>query len=290
MGQYRRLKMAISQLIKQHPSMAWASEMAQVCKPLKSLGVTYFGHARIDKDGRLATNANHPTFLEHYYKHGYYNYDFHMGEQTKSQRYFLWDIVPRFGQTEILYNVAIEFGFSHTFTIIERENDEKNCYHFATKAGNTFMNDFYLQHIDLLEKFVSYFKDQLLINDRLNRAYQSICRVSTGKDGNYFIENNFPLTLDPENLSEYLKAIDSTSTTGVNPADTIHLTRREQQCAHYLLEGHTSKEIADQLHISARTVEVYFERLKKRFGSKNKIQLARHLVEQAKGQVVTSDQ
>ena len=63
---------------------------------------------------------------------------------------------------------------------------------------------------------------------------------------------------------------------------TVHinvLPRREYECAHYLLDGYTSKEIAEKLNISSRTVEVYFERLKTRFNSRNKLQLVRHLME-----------
>lgn len=75
---------------------------------------------------------------------------------------------------------------------------------------------------------------------------------------------------------------------GLSPDDQVlkedkkkitHLSRRELQCAICLLKGKTSLETASLLYISPRTVEVYILRLRKRFGSKNRIQLVKSLLE-----------
>lgn len=46
----------------------------------------------------------------------------------------------------------------------------------------------------------------------------------------------------------------------------IYLTRRQAECAYYLCQGKTVKEIAAKLEISPRTVEVFLKQLKIKFG------------------------
>lgn len=270
--------MKTSQIIKEHPSIVHPGDMHDVCKPLQKLGVTYFSHARINDKGELAINASNPEFLANYYNQEFYNFDLHLAKKLPESSHVLWDLVTRLDKTEELYQMGVTFGLTHTFTIIETKENEKNYYHFATKPGNNFMNTFFIQHIDLLEKFITYFKDHLLINDRLNRTYKMTCETSPDKGG-YLIKEGISTALHETDINEFLHKIGMKHALKNSEQSQIELARRERQCAFYLLQGNTSKEIADLLHISTRTVEVYFERLKVRFGSKNKIQLARHLVE-----------
>lgn len=51
------------------------------------------------------------------------------------------------------------------------------------------------------------------------------------------------------------------------------LTPREKQVLHLVAEGWTSKEIAAQLKISPKTVEVFRQNLLRKVGVKNSVQL-----------------
>lgn len=55
--------------------------------------------------------------------------------------------------------------------------------------------------------------------------------------------------------------------------DGKRVTPRELECFDYLIRGYTAKQIASQLNISQRTVEYYFERIKKKYGCNNKAAL-----------------
>lgn len=269
--------MQISQLLKQHPSLIYADEMMQACKPLQKLGIHYFSHVRIDEHGAISGNCTDPAFFNYYLEYGYQNFDLHLSGHSPLQRYFLWDFVTLYGKTEELYRACIEFGKTHTFTIIEGGEKEKNLYHFATKPGNSYMNNFYIQHLDLLEQFIAYFKEQLFLNNHLNKAYDLRLNISK-QEGGYLMKESQAL-VETDHVNEFLQDIGHVKGPHLDPNLVAKITRREHQCAHYLLEGYTSKEIADKLYLSPRTVEVYLERLRARFGSKNKIQLARHIIE-----------
>lgn len=51
------------------------------------------------------------------------------------------------------------------------------------------------------------------------------------------------------------------------------LPQRQQDCAHLLVEGINTKEIAKILQLSPRTVETHIDILKDKFKAKNKAQL-----------------
>lgn len=51
------------------------------------------------------------------------------------------------------------------------------------------------------------------------------------------------------------------------------LSNRERQCLKYLLEGKTAKETADSLSLSPRTVEFYFENIKRKLNCWSKREL-----------------
>lgn len=55
------------------------------------------------------------------------------------------------------------------------------------------------------------------------------------------------------------------------------LTMRERQVAKMMAEGLTSKEIARDLGISPRTIEVHRARLMTKFGARNSLELVAHL-------------
>jgi two-component system nitrate/nitrite response regulator NarL len=58
------------------------------------------------------------------------------------------------------------------------------------------------------------------------------------------------------------------------------LTNKEKQVIQYLLEGHSSKEIASILDVSPRTIETHRANVLSKFGLKNTTELIKKIVEQ----------
>jgi DNA-binding CsgD family transcriptional regulator len=267
--------MDIASFLKNHPTIIFADDMRSLCAPLSKLSIDYFSHVNINANNEMTANASDPDYFRFYFEQGFHQSDLHIAKFDIPQRYVLWHLVERKGKSEVLYQSGIEFGLFYIFTIIEHGINEKNYYHFAAKSNKDYMNEFFFRHIDLLEQFIAYYKHSLLLNNRLNRAYKIPCKI-TSTEGNHLIKVDYSSTLSTENIKNYLSSIHINQ----RKSQTLpELSRRELQCALYLLDGKTSIEIAQTLNISPRTVEVYFARLKKRFGSKNLAQLVRHLVE-----------
>lgn len=58
----------------------------------------------------------------------------------------------------------------------------------------------------------------------------------------------------------------------------IYLTPREEECAIYLMQGSTLKEIAKALDLSPRTVEFYLKNIKNKLNCRTKFQMMRALI------------
>ena len=62
---------------------------------------------------------------------------------------------------------------------------------------------------------------------------------------------------------------------GQDQQDSTHITRRQQEVLTYIADGLNNREIADQLNISSRTVEVHRFNLMRRLQVTNVAQLIR---------------
>lgn len=267
--------MDANNIIQQHSSLIYPEDMTTTCEPLGKLGITYFGHAWLDKKGEVAGLSSDPCYLNHYLENKLYTLDLHTELSSANQGFIHWDLVHRRVDGEYYHQTNLDFHLNHIFTLIRSNHDGLHLYHFATNQVNDFMNSFYVGNVDLLEQFIAHYHEQLLMNPRMRRGLDLKMPMPATAPSAPIIFNypcvspDFREAFQNEMKSDNLKEIDFSR---------ISLSTRERQCAHYLLQGLTSKEIALRLHISSRTIEVYFERLKARFKARNKIQLAAMLV------------
>jgi DNA-binding NarL/FixJ family response regulator len=65
------------------------------------------------------------------------------------------------------------------------------------------------------------------------------------------------------------------------------LSRREREVLRLLAQGHSNQQIADQIHLSVKTVETYRTRLREKLGLKERAELYRFAVESG---ILTPDQ
>ena len=62
-----------------------------------------------------------------------------------------------------------------------------------------------------------------------------------------------------------------------NQDGSLYLTQREADCIYYMVQGLTIKGTAEELLLSARTVEFYLKRIKDKFNIQSKKQLLNYI-------------
>jgi LuxR family quorum-sensing system transcriptional regulator SolR len=233
--------------MKNNISLTSCPEVAEIMLPLlHPHGMTVFNFYRIYFDGRMIRLSSDKEWTKHYFKKNYMNTLTVPDEYlSKPLNYYVWltEDCP-----EMLLDAALNFNTSNGITIAEKHCDYIEYFCFATTTDNTLIiNSFYLNNLDVLHKYGFTFKEKaaaLLKNAEkkpIQLINEDVCHVEC----------------KPENsLQAFVK-----------------LTNRQAECARLLLQGMKYKDIADELDLSARTIETYIENLKIKLQCQNKTEL-----------------
>ena len=253
-------------------------DITEICKPLKKFGITSFNYVKTYHDGSQVNLANTTEWLEYFYKNEFYQigaFERHPSKYESGSA--LWSQLS--GQ-KVFYDARQYFNIDNGITIIEKQLDSCDFYYFGTTADNRNIVNFYLNNIDLLKRFILYFKD------RANLI------IKQANENRIILPNHFEQHVTPDESEiymlekfkkEFLKetAIKNFALTGELEGEV--LTNKQLNCITYLIEGKTAKEIAKVIGISYRTVEGHIIKLKTRFNCQTKTELITKLLKNGLG-------
>jgi len=241
--------------------------MHNVLMPLKRAHqITHFAYQRLYSNKEVVFFTTHPTIGELFIERKLYRLAFAGDINQYTNGYYLFNALP---QNEI-FDLVHEQGVHHGLIMIKKCLDYCELFYFGTLRENYWINNFYLNNIDLLENFISHFKEtcaHIIQKGGNNR----LLYPSPGRDEILCppqLQKNFNSATQTccsyrKNLSAYLSLI----------------TLREKECTFYLKQGLTCKEIARQMHISHRTVEKHIASLKSKLNCKNQKRLIAELLQ-----------
>ncbi len=263
---------------KENLALTSGKYIAEICKPLNKLGITSFNYVRTYDDGSQINLTNIPAWLEYFYKNEFYRIGaFERHPSQYESGYALW---PHLSGQKIFFDARSYFNIDNGITLIEKQLDSCDFYYFGTTTNNSAIINFYLNNIDLLKRFILYFKDRA--NSIIKKASQNRIVLP-----NHFDQHESPNKKETYTLEsfkkEFLKetAIKNLRLTGDLEGEL--LTSKQLGCIIYLIEGKTAKEIAKILRISYRTVEGHINKLKIRFNCNTKNQLISKLLKNGLG-------
>jgi LuxR family transcriptional regulator, quorum-sensing system regulator SolR len=238
--------------LKHHLALTSSPVIAEMMLPqLQKHGIKIFNFIRRYDDSSIIRLSSDANWNEHYFQKGYINKQNKVppGYLTKSINYFIW-LTNHW--PEMLIDYAVNFDTANGITVAEQCNGYIDFFCFGANANNTSIVNFYLNHLDLLQRYGHYFRERANV---LLKAYE--------KD-KIVIPNNaiYPL-LNGAALSD-----------SQGHHSSFKLTNRENDCARLLILGKKIKEIASTLNLSPRTVESHINNLKVKFDCRNKLELA----------------
>lgn len=140
---------------------------------------------------------------------------------------------------EVYIHMKKKHNMAHGLTIIQQFGDYCDFLIFATDPQNNQINNFYLNQKELFVNFV---------NDFYKKMAKPLVELETHKF-----------------------SVPSISAPNQNPIPT--LSPRQKACALLLTGGSSTKEIAQKLLLSPRTVEYHIDALREKFHSRNRADL-----------------
>jgi len=226
------------------------SKIKKICSPLfSSTKLTFFEYNKSFLDYSRITVTTNAEWVYTYYNSGYYTKGMHHRHvKTYRKGYNYWNSAGR----NVVNNLAKDnFNIDNGFTIIEPSSDVCEFYHFASMAEEKNTLNFYFNYINLLYRFIAYFKCEA--QDII--SYYSKNRIRLKADTSENIINNnayleegklFPVKKFYFQLNDKCQ----------------YLTNREIDIATWILNGKSSEEIGIILGISKKTVDAHVDSIK----------------------------
>lgn len=255
--------------IQKHPGILHAVDMQTICQPLSKLGITYFGHVIINKAAEFSALSNNPRFIDHYFTQRYFNADIHLAKSNTINQFCLWDSVNLAGRSAELYRESADFGVCHTFTLHQPNGDEHEYFHFATSKPNPSINQIYLSNLDLLKRFIWYFKERVNQSKILMKAYQfnySLASTALFDAEQFSIDDKYT-HLRQEFLSE--TSIEKKLLFGNGKI----LSKMDIDILFWMHQGKTVHDISRLLNVAEVTINKHISNMKRKFGCYTQFQL-----------------
>ncbi|HSW68979.1 MAG TPA: LuxR C-terminal-related transcriptional regulator [Gammaproteobacteria bacterium] len=254
--------------LKNHFSLSSSSDVQVICKILETIGITYFNYIKIYNDGSRELLTNNASWIEHFYKNSLYK---SVGtidiEYLLPKGYFLWSELKT---DDLIYTHGREFfNIDNGVSFVSKQKNSTTLYIFASTRDNYLINNFYVRNIDLLKRFILFFQDKaayLMTAAEKNKIYLPEKQIIKNRECKNII------------LSEMIRQKFFEETTIErffipNCETNVYLTKREAECAAYMLDGATAKQIGKLLSISYRTVESHLNQIKEKMNCTSKEKL-----------------
>ncbi len=237
--------------------LQFTEDLVQICNPLHLLGLTYFNHIKIVKNKYRISLGNHRLWLEHFIEKKYHSKGhFSKNPTALNEKYYLWDNMPDDG---VILDAAQNFDIAHGFTIIKKSTDVVEAYIFATNKDNYKINNFYINHLGVLNKFVDYYHDVAENFIKKCKFHQLIDRPTT-----YPIDN-FCIHQDIQKIQEFNSRVDAKKFFIQCHGNELKLSKMQYGLIKLLIMGKSAKEISNILGIQPGSCYKYIDLLKSEF-------------------------
>lgn len=251
--------------------LACSDYIENICQPLfEMFHLNYFNYVKIKKNGARCILTNRPDFISTYYNNSelFSTKAVLFMENQKDLSYYL---SSEFSDQASYIVARTEFNIDNGITIIQPSTQFTELFYFGTTRENSSNIKLYLNNIDLLYRFIFYFKDKAF--DLIKKAENEMFYLP-----DILIPNTIQIDYNVNTKrSKFIKNTQLSRFPVIKDGIEIFITRREAQCLHYLTIAKSAKEIGNLLGISSRTVETYFQNIREKSGFRNKSEILQFL-------------
>lgn len=233
-----------------------SKEMQDIALPLqKYFDINFFGYIKAYKDStNIVALTTSQTWAEWFTMN---IHNCHLGNIAKQNiKISLWKNMP----DQTIYNIMhYDFNISHGIRFFYEYENHIELFSYATSRNNRSILTWYLNNVDILEKFIVHFKHSGKDLIKLCEKKQLQFSENTSKNKESYDGENILIN----NKNEFLKEISN------NTISIFCKDNQQMRCVKLLAEGLMIKEIANQLDLSPKTVEHYLSNVRKLVGAKN---------------------
>lgn len=258
-------------------SLANFEQFSAICQPLVNhLQVKHFSYIKMFPDSSYLHFSTEPSWQKFYYENILHTSIILDGESLIKEPdveggliQTFWPIEPNSQLTQAVY----DYGFWGGLIFTKFSADHTERWVFSSNRSESKLIGFYMQNISLLLKFIEYFNyraHDLIKTDSENRH-----KLAIFKNGIIYPKAQPNLRLDLS-VEQFLNEINIEGAVFNNIFKTGKIfSPRELECFGHIVCGGTTKEIAKNMQISPRTVEVFIKNIKEKTGYCSRSDLVR---------------
>lgn len=250
-------------LTHNHPMLTLSSTIEDLAQPIfEKYHFNYFQYLRVHHDGSFSLLSNQAKWLEFVLEFLHKSNEpmvySHIAQKeilSTQSYYFLWE--PNLPEKPV--RLAREFNIANGLTFVERFATYYDMIAFAAPVNNIHTVDIYLNYIQQLQTFIQDFKhNQKALIEKIDqhRFYPSAIQQDVNLK-----KMLLPQLEKPKKINVFFNEQQN------------YLTIQEYICLSHLAKGKTYKWIAQEMGVSARTVETYINRIKSRLHIHSKKEL-----------------
>lgn len=256
-------------LVKKHILFTNENRMRAVCAPLGRLGIRGFIFMRHFDDGSLIDLATDLFWSEHFFSHVFsLSYDpYHLLDHMLiGEGLSLWLLNP---DNVIWQEGAAHFGYGNGISIKKKGKNYVDTYCFYAGRSDQYMNTFFVNHLNLLKKFIDYFQSEM--KEIIEQGRSKRVRLP-----DYYIHtevsNETSKAPSQTDFERFLRGVGADCLLQIYKG-LNQLSKRERQCIELFADGLTMREAADRIHLSPRTIESHIINARNKLGAKNVTEL-----------------
>lgn len=239
-----------------HSIITLHKNIDEIIKPLKQFHITHFDYCKSYSNGSRISLTNNPRHLLAYLSEKHYlEGSTEAKPELYAQQVVLCSTLPK---QKLFHWARSNFNIDHVIYFIRPYNDFCEFFCFGSTVNHPEVINFYLNNLDLLQRFIDYFKREaapLIKQGENDKITLPFTRASSSFSNSSKYIGSLKQLLDIDEL------VDS------------ELTSRQLDCAKLLLMSKSNKEIATHLNLSPRTIEFYINNIKTKLQCKRKTQL-----------------
>ncbi|RDI43407.1 response regulator transcription factor [Aquicella lusitana] len=252
-----------------HYILASVSKIQKICAPLFAGDrFSFFDYARFGKQGEFNGFTTNGDSFRIFFDLEYESLKSckHLSFEENKFNYFYSPPPQSFSDSndshaaqEILRVTGADNGFS----LLKKRGGFIEAFYFACALPRDKAINYYLNQLPLLHKFINYFQTEA--NGLLKLAHENTLILPEKMRPKMWGDSLQRPTPAHDRLLSQIK-------------NEIHLTKREIECANYIGQGYTIKEIAELLALSSRTVESHIAHIKTKLNIRRKSELVKYLL------------
>ena len=261
-------------LPRNHIFLKSTAEMDGLLEPLKRVGIQYLTFMRNYKNGQQLYLSSIPGWVDDYYQYGLYRQFISRPPADYQAGAIIW---PNDKPLMVFDLAKQRYNSDHGVTLTKPREDYCDYYFFSTSVDNPNIINLYVNHPDILEKFVAYFEDRA---EKLIQKSESNLVSLPRKSNLECSVNDHTTQIDAKDI---LKTTREMGLRKYRLKKDIYqgekLSGQEIKCIINYLEFNTAEETASNMGVKKRTVESYFVNIKDKLNCNTKEDIVRLLIE-----------